>query len=44
MIFRGRRSRSNPDNFEIEYLENGEGKRYGVHRREIGSNIWDFEW
>ena len=42
MIFRGQKSRSNPKNFEVEYLENGMRQRDGVHRSQIGSHIWAF--
>ena len=38
------RSRSNPKNFEVEYLENGTRQRDGVHGSQIGSHIWAFEW
>ena len=43
MTFRGQRSRSNPKNFEVEYLENGTRKRDGIHISQIGSHIWRFE-
>ena len=36
MTFRGQRSRSNPENFEVEYLENGTRYRDVVHRSQIG--------
>ena len=39
MTFRGQNSRSNPKTFEVGYLENGEWKRDGVHRSQIGSHI-----
>ena len=40
----GQRSRSNPKNVEVEYLENGTRKRDVVCRSQIGSHIWAFEW
>ena len=44
MTFRGKRSRSNPENFEVEYLENGTRKRDVVRRNQIGSHIGTFEF
>ena len=44
MTFWGQRSRSYPKNFEVEYLENGTRWRNVVHRSQIGSHIWAFEW
>ena len=38
------RSRSNHQNFEVEYLENGRRKRESVHGSKIGSHVWAFEW
>ena len=43
MTFKGQRSRSNPKNVEVEYLEDGTRQRDGVHRSQIGSHIWPFE-
>ena len=31
-------------NFDRHYLENGTRQRDGVHRSQIGSHIWAFEW
>ena len=47
MTYRGQRSRSNPKNFEVEYLENGTRWRDGVHRSQIERHIHiiqAFEW
>ena len=44
MIFRGQKSRSNPKNFDVEYLENGTRWRDIVYRSQIGNHIWAFEW
>ena len=32
------------ENFDRRYLENGTRLRDGVHRSQIGSHIWAFEW
>ena len=42
MTLRGQKS--NPKNFEVEYLEHGTRLRDGVHRNQIRSHIWAFEW
>ena len=44
MTFWGQRSRSNPENFEVKYLENGTRLREAVHRSQIGIHKWAFEW
>ena len=44
MTFRVQRSRSNPENFEVEYLENGTRLRNGVHGSQIGNHKRVFEW
>ena len=36
------KSRSNPEDFEVEYLKNG--LKESVYRSEIGSHVWAFEW
>ena len=44
MTFWGQRSRSKPENFEVEYLEIGTRWRDVVYRSQIGSHILAFEW
>ena len=44
MTFRGQRSRSNHENFEVEYLENGARQRDVIYRSQIESHICVFLW
>ena len=41
---KGQRSRSNHQNFEVEYHENRTRLRESVNRSQIGSHVWAFEW
>ena len=43
MTFRSQKSRSNPKNFEVEYLENGTRWKDVVYGSQIEINIWAFE-
>ena len=44
MSLRGQRSRWNPKNFEVKYLENGTREKKSVNGSKIESHVWAFEW